>query len=57
VENIFFLTQKETEVIDTPMSKKQTLPIKPRDKIIEITNTHRKPAYTNIKIICVNMGN
>jgi hypothetical protein len=55
VENIFFPTQKEKEVIDTPMPKKQTPPIKLRDKIIEKTNIHGKPVYTNIKIICVNI--
>jgi hypothetical protein len=40
VENIFFPTQKEKEDREIPMSKKQAPPIKPRDKIIETTNTH-----------------
>jgi exonuclease III len=38
------------------MSKKQAPPLKPRDKIIETTNIHGEPAYTNIKIICVNIA-
>ena len=57
VENIFFLFHIERKIINIPthISKKQELK-KINDKIITIKKINGEPAYTNIKIICVNIA-
>ena len=57
VENIFFSSHIEREIINTPthIPKKQESK-KINDKIITTKKINGEPAYINIKIICVNIA-
>ena len=58
VENIFFPSHIEREIINIPthISPKKQEPKKINNKIITIKKINGEPAYTNIKIICVNIA-
>jgi hypothetical protein len=58
VENIFFPSHIEREITSKPkhIPQKQLPPKKINDKIITTKKNNGEPAYTNIKIICVNIA-